>query len=87
MSTKKVIEVGKRKKNIVFYSKLILSIFLKRLIFWQHQFWAVVAAVNLISELQFLFKDLQHLWQGVFNTFTMLNYTHLTSFKQTGSFI
>ena len=36
-------------KIILFHSKLILStFFVKRLTFWQHQRWAVVAAVNLI---------------------------------------
>ena len=48
MSTKKVIEVGKSKKNTFSFEADFVLFFVKRSIFWQHQREAVAAAVNLI---------------------------------------
>ena len=62
VSTKKVIKVGKSQKKHTFSFKAeFVHFFVKRLIFWQHQREAVIAAVNLIWVLQLVFDDLQHL--------------------------
>ena len=61
VSTKKVIEVGKSKKQTFSFKADFVHFLVRRLIFWQHQRGAVVAAVNLISVLHFVFYDLQHL--------------------------
>ena len=61
VSTKKVIEVGNGKKHTFSFKADFVHFFVKRLIFWQHQCRAVVAAVNLIKVLEFVFDDLQHL--------------------------
>ena len=65
--TKKVIEVGKRKKHTFSFKADFVHFFVKSLIFWQHQRWAVVIAVSLIYVLQFVFEDLQHLFISLAN--------------------
>ena len=61
LGTKKVIEVGNAKKHMFSFKADLIHFVVKRLIFWQHQRQAVVAAVNLILVLPFVFDDLQHL--------------------------
>ena len=57
----KVIEVGKSNNHTFSFKADFVHLFVKRLIFWQHQRRAVVPAVNLIWVLQFFFDNFQHL--------------------------
>ena len=58
---KKLFKWEKAKKHTFFIQSWFCPLFVKRLIFWQHQRGAVVAAVSLIKVLQFVFYDLQPL--------------------------
>ena len=61
VSSKRVIEVGKTPKTNFFIWSSFCPLFCEKVIFWQNQRGAVIAAVNLIYVLQFVFDDLQHL--------------------------
>ena len=83
--------VGKKnpKKHTFSFKAFFVHFLVKRLIFGYHQHGAVIAAVNLIQMLQFVFDDLQHVSIRLvrcFNNFLLLNYfTHLMRFKHFGS--
>ena len=58
---KMLLKWEKGKKHTFSFKHDCVHFFVKRLIFWQHQREAVIAAVNLIWVLQLVFDDLQHL--------------------------
>ena len=58
---KNLLKWEKAKKNTFLFKAEFVHFFVKRLIFWPHQCGAVVAAVNLIYVLQFVFDGLHHL--------------------------
>ena len=58
---KTLLKWEKAKNKLFIQSWFSPLFFVKKLIFLQHQRGAVVAAVNLIKVLQFVFEDLQHL--------------------------
>ena len=76
-SNKKVIEVDKSKKNTFSFKALFVHLFEKRLTFGYHQRGAVVAAVNLIKVLHFVFDDLQHLQISKARSFKYFHYVEL----------
>ena len=92
MSNKKVIKVRKSQKHTFFHSKLILSTFLWKGIFFDSTraellllrlIWYRCSNMCLVT-----CKTSLLVWRGVYDIFTMLNYfSHLTSFKEIGSLI